>query len=80
MTDHQDLVQRLLALATEHFGERAAKLTPGDDLYDALHIDSMDALGLLTRLEESFEIEIPDYEMQDVRTIASIAEIVGRRL
>jgi acyl carrier protein len=80
MNNHLDLVDRLLTLARERYGERASQLTAGDDLYEALQMDSMEAMDLLTALEDAFDVEIPDYELQDVRTIASIAEIVGRRL
>jgi acyl carrier protein len=80
MTAHDDVVQRLLTLARRRYGDAAAALTAGDDLYEALQIDSMEAMNLLTDLEEAFEVEIPDYELRDVRTLSSIAEIIGRRL
>lgn len=79
MTDDAVLT-KILDLARERFGAKAASLQPGDDLYAALAIDSMQAMDLLTRLEQAFRVEIPDYELQDVRTIASIAEIVRKRL
>ncbi len=80
MSDHATIVNRLLTLARERFGERANNLQPGDDLYEALRIDSMEAMDLLTALEEEFDVEIPDYELQGVRTFASIAQIVEHRL
>lgn len=77
----QDAVlAKILELARQRFGARADALDPGDDLYAALAIDSMQAMELLTGLEHAFRIEIPDYELQDVRTIASIAAIVRKRL
>lgn len=80
MTRHADLVTRLLTLTRERFGDRAASLSPGDDLYEHLQIDSMEAMDLLTALEDVFEVEIPDYELQGVRTLASIAGLIERRL
>jgi acyl carrier protein len=80
MTSPDDLVQRLLTLARERYGAPAAALTAGDDLYEALQIDSLEAMNLLTDLEEAFDVEIPDYELRDVRTLSSIAEIIRRRL
>lgn len=80
MRSPQEVTDRLLALATSRFGERAANLTAGDDLYASLHIDSMEAMSLLTDVEEAFNIEIPDYELQGVRTLSSIAALVARRL
>lgn len=80
MTTPDPVLDTLLGLCRTRFGARAATLQPGDDLYDALGIDSMQAMDLLTDLEEAFDVEIPDYELQDVRTLASIAGVVRARL
>lgn len=80
MTSPDPVLTDLLTLARARFGERAATLQPGDDLYAALAIDSMQAMDLLTALEAHFGIEIPDYELQEVRTLASIAALVRARI
>ncbi|MCB9594590.1 MAG: acyl carrier protein [Sandaracinaceae bacterium] len=74
------VMERLLSLAAERFARSREDLKPEDDLFDALEIDSMQALSLLTALEESFSVEIPDYEVQDVRTFQELAEVVASRL
>ena len=73
-----DVLSRLSTLATERFGDPAAALGPDDDLFDTLGIDSLQALDLLTDIEESFDVEIPDYEIQGVTTLAGLAEVIGR--
>lgn len=75
-----NVVDALLSLAAERFGKDRAALRAEDDLFDALGIDSVDAMTLLTALEERFGVEIPDYEVQDVRTFAALAAVVERRL
>ena len=74
------VIDTLLSLAAERFGRDRAALRAEDDLFDALDIDSVDSMTLLTALEERFGIEIPDYEVQDVRTFAALAAVVARRL
>lgn len=74
-----DLMTTLGRLATQRFGPRAANLGPHDDLFEALGIDSLQALDLLTDLEEAFGIEIPDYEVRGVTTLAGLGEVIGRR-
>jgi len=74
-----DVLATLGRLATLRFGSRAAALGPHDDLFESLGIDSLQALDLLTDLEEEFGIEIPDYEVQGVQTLAGLAEVIGRR-
>ena len=80
MADRTTVLDDLLTLAAERFGKAPDALAPNDDLFEVLEIDSMQALSLLTALEERFEVEIPDYEVQDVRTFAALAEVVASRL
>ena len=70
----------LLSLAAKTFGKDASTLQAGDDFFEALGIDSLQAMDLLTELEDTFSVEIPDYELADVRTFQELAEIIGRRL
>ena len=74
-----DVLVTLGRLATQRFGGRAATLGPNDDLFETLGIDSLQALDLLTDLEEAFGVEIPDYEVQGVHTLAGLAEVIRRR-
>ena len=80
MTTDTTILDRLLTLAAQSFGKDASSLSGGDDFFEALGIDSMQAMDLLTDLEETFSVEIPDYELADVRTFSGLAEIIGRRL
>jgi acyl carrier protein len=79
-TTQSKVLDQLLTLAAERFGRDRASLAPDADLFDALEIDSMQALSLLSALEDRFEVEIPDYEVQDVRTFADLASVVASRL
>ena len=81
MSDAQDRVlEKLMTLAAKRFERDREALSADDDLFDTLEIDSMQALSLLSALEETFEVEIPDYEIQDVRTFAELADVVATRL
>lgn len=75
-----ELVTRLKTLAVQRFGASAEALTPGDDLFEVLGIDSLQALDLLSDLEDAFDVEIPDYEVQGVHTLEGLAALIGRRL
>lgn len=80
MSKPEDVLPTLMTLASERFGKRSADLRPADDLFDALGIDSVEAMSLVTALEERFGIEIPDYEVQDVRTFEELAAVIARRV
>lgn len=79
-TAREALTARLLDLAAAKFSRPRASLSAEQDLFDALEIDSVDAMTLLTALENEFRIEIPDYEIQDVRTFAALADVIAKRL
>lgn len=75
-----NIVPKLLDLAARKFDRPRDGLSAEQDLFDALGIDSVDAMTLLTALETEFKVEIPDYEVQDVRTFIALAEAIERRL
>ncbi len=73
-------LDEVLNLAATHFKVAREQLTPDDDFFQKLGIDSMQALELLTRLENHFVIELPDYEMQGVSDLRTLAERIQSRL
>jgi acyl carrier protein len=80
MPSKDDIHQTLKTLASRHFGKDLTHLGPDDDFFEALDIDSYQAMELLTELEGEFDVEIPDYEVQDVKTFGGLAEVIGRRV
>ena len=74
-----NLEDRLLDLAAKRFKKDRATLRLDDDMFAKLGIDSFQAMELLTDVEDEFEVEIPDYELQGVTTFAGLAEIIARR-
>jgi acyl carrier protein len=73
-------IERLLTLTRRRFPDAPESLAPNDDIYQTLSIDSLQAMDLLTDLEDAFDVEIPDYELQDARTLSDIGQIIERRL
>ena len=70
----------ILTLAATHFKVPREGLHAGDDFFKKLKIDSLQALELLTRLEQHFSVELPDYEMQGVSDFRTLAERIQVRL
>jgi acyl carrier protein len=73
-------LDEILNLAATHFKVSRAALTPDDDFFKTLGINSLQALELLTRLESHFRIELPDYELQGVSDFRTLAERIQSRL
>jgi acyl carrier protein len=74
-----DTTQRLITLAGKKFKVDATGIQPEQDFFDALGIDSVQALELLSELEIEFDVEVPDYELQGVKTFAALAEVIDAR-
>jgi len=53
-------------------------ITLDTDLARDLSADSLDALNIAVRLEQSFAIKIPDAVLRECRTVASIAQKISR--
>jgi acyl carrier protein len=73
-------LERILDLAATHFKVAREKLSPDEDFFKTLGIDSLQALELLTRLENHFRIELPDYELQGVSDFRTLASRIQARL
>ena len=73
-------LDEILTLAAAHFKVPREKLTPDDDFFKTLGINSLQALDLLTRLENHFHVEMPDYELQGVSDFRTLASRIQARL
>jgi len=73
-------LDEVLSLAATHFKVPREKLSPDDDFFQKLGIDSLQALELLTRLENHFNVELPDYELQGVTDFRTLATRIQSRL
>jgi len=80
MTILDKTTDEILQLAAEHFKVPREQLSPSDDFFKKLGINSLQALDLLTRLEQHFRIELPDYELQGVSDFRTLAERIQSRL
>ena len=80
MRNLDQTTQEVLDLATQHFKVAPNSLAASDDFFKKLGIDSLQALELLSRLENHFGIELPDYEVQGVSDFRTLAERIQSRL
>ncbi len=80
MPTQQQTIDEVLDLAATQFKVPRETLSPDDDFFRKLGIDSLQALSLLTRLEEHFNVELPDYELHGVSDFRTLAERIQSRL
>lgn len=73
-------LNEILNLAASQFKVAREKLNADDDFFKTLGINSLQALDLLTKLENHFGIELPDYELQGVSDFRTLASRIQARL
>jgi acyl carrier protein len=80
MNTAEQTLDEILKLAAAHFKVPREELRPDDDFFKTLGIDSLQTLDLLTKLENHFRVELPDYELQGVSDFRTLAGKIQARL
>ena len=75
----EQTLDEVLDLAAAHFKVPRTQLSPDEDFFKKLSIDSLQTLDLLTRLESHFRVELPDYELQGVTDFRTLAQRIQSR-
>ena len=76
---NDDTLTALIQIAANRFGADASQLRAEDDLFERLGIDSFQAVELISDLEDKFDVELPDYELQGIKTFAALAAKIDAR-
>jgi len=71
-----DLSDRIQAIVADQLGVKPAEVTKDASILDDLGADSLDVVELVMALEETFDIEIPDDAIEEMRTIGDIQRFV----
>lgn len=61
--------ERLQKILAEQFEIDEDDITLNSDLVDDLGADSLDFVDLVMRIEDEFEIEVPDEAIEEIRTV-----------
>ena len=77
----QQLAEKVNSIIVEKLGvDDSTSLVPEANLLDDLGADSLDVVELVMALEEEFGIEVPDEDVESIRTIGDIVQYVGARI
>ena len=70
---------RIREIICEQLGVEAAQLLPEASILDDLGADSLDVVELVMALEEAFDIEVPDSDVEGMRTLGDVERYVVER-
>jgi acyl carrier protein len=74
-----EVLDRLMKLAAKRHNVPFETLSGPDDMFEKLKIDSFQAVELMSEVEMEFDVEVPDYELQGVRTFDALAKVIDER-
>lgn len=68
--------EKVKLILAEQLEVNAADLTLETNIAKDLGADSLDVVDLLMSIEDEFEIEIPDEEIENIRTIGELVDYI----
>ena len=70
---------RLYALVANQLGMEREELSPEAHILDDLGADSLDVVELVMTLEESFDIVVPDEDVERLQTLGDVQQYLQER-
>ena len=68
---------RVKEIICEHLGVGEDEVTPEASFIEDLGADSLDIVELVMAMEEEFEVEIPDEEAENIKTVSDAINYIN---
>ena len=63
-------------LISEQLDVKADDITEASNIQDDLGADSLDVVDLVMALEDEFDVEIPEDQVENIKTVGDIVEFI----
>ena len=70
------VLEKVKAILAEQFDVEEDKITEESDLQKDLGADSLDVVDLLMSIEDEFEVEVPDEEIENIKTVGALVAYI----
>ncbi len=70
------VLEKVKAILSEQFDVEEDSITLETQIADDLGADSLDIVDLLMSIEDEFEIEIPDDEIENLKTVGALVKYI----
>ena len=78
--DMAELQKKVCSILAENLSVPEDKVTPESRFQEDLDADSLDLVEAVLALEEEWSIEIPEDEMESVKTVGQAVDLVASKL
>ena len=66
------------SIITDQLGVDASDVKPGANFTDDLGADSLDIVELVMEFEEEFDLEIPDEDAEQIKTVQDAVDYISK--
>jgi acyl carrier protein len=78
--DKSEIEERVRKVLSEQLAVEESQVTPDARFAEDLNADSLDLVEAVLALEEEWSIEIPEEEMENVKTVGQAVGLVASKL
>lgn len=69
--------EKVKAILAEQFDVEEDSITLETSIQDDLGADSLDVVDLIMSLEDEFEFEVPDSEVENIKTVGALVDFIS---
>ncbi|MCI1982050.1 MAG: acyl carrier protein [Oscillospiraceae bacterium] len=70
------VLEKVKKILGDQFDVEEEKITPETNFIDDLGADSLDVVDLMMSVEDEFEIEIPDADVESIKTVGDLVKYI----
>jgi acyl carrier protein len=78
--ENNEILEALREVLVDRLKVEADAVNPQANLFDDLGLDSIDLMSAVMAIEERFEIEVSDAELENVTTVGEAVELLGAKV
>ena len=78
--EHIMVFDKIKEMLADQLDADAEEMTMETDIADDLGADSLDVVELLMSIEDEFDVEIPDEEIENLKTIGDVVEYIQNNM
>lgn len=72
--------EKVVAIIVRELGLEKSVISPEKSFIDDLGLDSLDVMTLAMAIEEDFDIEVPDDDVEGIKTIQDVFDYMHKRI
>lgn len=72
------VLEKVTKILSEQFSVDESSITANTNIAEDLGADSLDVVDILMSIEDEFEIEVPDEEVDNIRTVGELVNYIKK--